>query len=178
MVALTSSGEAQVASADRRISDSLVQEALREYVDQIAAQFGLASISRPMADTLGIELRIFESFGPGMAPVLVLREVHGAWSARRLERNLRGTTFEVEETKLVGDWGKLWMAVSEIGLLTLPSWGGSSRYDVQHDGHSILIELRQGTSYRCWRYGLGPPLTAEMERMLQVARAVRGFAPT
>ena len=173
-----SSAEAQVGSNDRRVSDSLALEGWRDVLDELGAQFGLAAISRPTSDTMGIELRITESLGPGMAPRLVLREVHGAWSARRLEPRLRNDSFVVDELLLAGDWRELWPLLRQLGLFELPPLGGGRRSDIQNDGHSILIELRQGKSYRWWWYRLEPPLDAPMKQMLEIARAVRAFAPS
>lgn len=106
---------------------------------------------------------------------MVLREVNGVWSARRLERHMHDTTVSIEEFPLTDNWGELWDTVRKLGLLNRPSSEGNGRYFIQNDGHSMLIALRQGKSYRFWDYRLEPPLDAEMKQMLEIARAIRTF---
>lgn len=124
LIICASSASAQIASAKPPVPDSGSLAGMREFFDRVGEQYGLPSISKPTSDTLGIELRIWESHGAGNAPGLIMRETNGVWSARRVELRLHNSFLAPEDVAVAGDWGALWVTVQKLGLLDLPHIGG------------------------------------------------------
>lgn len=162
----------------RATIDSVYQQSMIPLYDAIAAERGLLSLNAPGADTIRLELRVWQSRGLGGTNGLILRHDGVSWRAFRTGLDTYTNPHPAVDTLPDGAWHKVWAHVQRMGLLELSAFNGPNDGLAHTDGPIALIELREGAQYRSWTYQLlDPRSNSEMRRMVAILRYLRWQVP-